>query len=170
MDFIYGDIHGWSHKKTQSHNPLIFIMEISMSGKMVLKLKQGPGGKQWQHHIRYLFIFMYCVHCCQHHFHLSVFHEWLDTLSSNIIFEIFLYPHPNAAKLLLQKVFTSHEHRGPTDVEDDRPPCPKMARGVSASELCASIVTFHALRCWLFACELTYKVRMNSCECCIYGK
>ena len=35
-------------------------------------------------------------------------------------------------------------HRGPTDVEDDRPPHPKMARAVSASRLYASIVTFHA--------------------------
>ena len=59
--------------------------------------------------------------------------------------------------------------RGPTDVEDDRPPHPKMARAVSASGLYASIVTFHALKCWLFACKLTYKVHMNSCECCIDG-
>ena len=61
-------------------------------------------------------------------------------------------------------------HRGPTDVEDDRPPHPKMARAVPASGLYASIVTFHALKCWLIACELTYTVYMNSCECCIYGK
>ena len=61
-------------------------------------------------------------------------------------------------------------HHGPTDVEYDRPPHPKMARAVSASGLYASIVNLHALKCWLFACELTYKVHMNSCECCIYGK
>ena len=46
-------------------------------------------------------------------------------------------------------------HRGPTDVEDDRPPHPKMARAVSASGLNASILTFHTVKCWLYACELT---------------
>ena len=61
-------------------------------------------------------------------------------------------------------------HRGPTDVEDDRPPHPKMARAISASGLCVSIVTFHALKCWLFACKLTYKVHMNGCVPRIYGK
>ena len=40
-----------------------------------------------------------------------------------------------------------HCHRGPTDVEDDRPPHPKMARAVSASGICGSIVTFHAVKC-----------------------
>ena len=40
-----------------------------------------------------------------------------------------------------------HRHRGPTDVEDDRPPHPKMARAVSASGLHGSIVTFHAVKC-----------------------
>ena len=64
----------------------------------------------------------------------------------------------------------TQSHRGPTDVEYDRPPHPKMARAVSASGLYASIVNLHALKCWLFVCELTYKVHMNSCECCIYGK
>ena len=48
-------------------------------------------------------------------------------------------------------------HHGPTDVEDDRPPHPKMARAVSVSGLYGSIVNFHAVKCWLFACELTYK-------------
>ena len=61
-------------------------------------------------------------------------------------------------------------HRGPTDVEDDRPPHPKMARAVSASGLYDSIVTVHAVKCWLFAREPTYKVRMNSWGCCFYGK
>ena len=46
-------------------------------------------------------------------------------------------------------------HRGPTDVEDDRPPHPMMARAVSASGLYGLIVTFHAVKCWLYACELT---------------
>ena len=46
-------------------------------------------------------------------------------------------------------------HRGPTDVEDDRPPHPKMARAVSASGLYGSIVTFHAVKYLLYACELT---------------
>ena len=46
-------------------------------------------------------------------------------------------------------------HRGPTDMEDDRPLHPKMARAVSASGLYASIVTFHAVKCWLCACDLT---------------
>ena len=58
-------------------------------------------------------------------------------------------------KNCLQKQLNVVNHRGPTDVEDDRPPHPKMARAVSASGLYASIVTFHTVKCWLYACDLT---------------
>ena len=57
-------------------------------------------------------------------------------------------------------------HCGPTDVEDDRPPHPMMARAVSASGLYGSIVTFHAVKCWIYAWELTNYVHMNSWACC----
>ena len=56
-----------------------------------------------------------------------------------------------------RQVGTQLPHRGPTDVEDDRPPHPKMARAVSASRLYASIVSFHAVK-MLIVCMRTDKL------------
>ena len=83
---------------------------------------------------------------------LGVLMQMRNVRVNGFFFFVDSWQHQSDAQ---SKPFLALFHRGPTDVEDDRPPHPKMARVVSASGLYGSIVAFHAVKFWVYACKLT---------------